>query len=465
MTELIEIRTAARRLRAAFTGDVHEPGDPAYDALRLPWNRRIDPRPAVVAAAAGPLDVRDAVRTARELDLPFAVQSTGHGTYLPSDGGVLLHTGRMAAVEVDPRHRSVRVGPGAVWSDVIAAAAPYGLAPLSGTPSVGVAGYTLGGGTGWLSRRHGYAADSLLRAELVTADGELRMVSDDEYPELHWAVRGGGGNFGVVTSLELRLFEVGPVTAGMILYDARRAPALLTRYGEWAAGEPDALNTSVILMRMPDLPMVPQPARGRSVVALRVFCDGTEAVARAALAPLLAVAGRPLVDGLAELTFAEAAPRFGGPPHPPAAVWQHLDLLREITPELVRVLSAALDDPATSALTALELRHWGGAMSRTDADDGPVGHRDVPFSVIATAMASSEQEREPAAASVATAAARLWPFATGGTFLNFLGDPARTASAYTTDDYAALRALKRVWDPDNVFRLNHNIPPASPGES
>ncbi len=448
MTELTDVRSAAQVLRRRAAGAVHEPGDAAYDALRLPWNRRIDPRPAVVVAAAGPGDVAAAIRTARELGLPFAVQSTGHGIVRPSDGGVLVHTGRMNAVEVDPRRRSVRVGPGAVWADVIAAAAPYGLAPLSGTPSIGVAGYTLGGGTGWLSRRHGYAADSLLRADLVSADGERLTVSDDEYPELHWAIRGGSGNFGVATALELRLFPTGPVTTGMILYDARHAEPLLRRYGEWAAEEPDALNTSMVMMRMPDLPAVLEPVRGRAVVALRVFCDGTEAVARAALAPLLS-AGRPLVDGLAEQTFAEAAVSFGGSAAPPVTVWQHLDLVREVTPDLTSLLAGSLEDPA---LSAVELRHWGGAMSRTDPQDGPVGHRDVPFSVLVTAMG-------PGADSVATLAARLWPFATGGTFLNLLGDPDRTATAYTADDWAALRAIKRVWDPDNVFRVNHNIPP------
>jgi FAD/FMN-containing dehydrogenase len=448
MTELTDVRSAADLLRHRSTGAVHEPGDAAYDALRLPWNRRIDPRPAVAVAADGPDDVAAAIRTARELGLPFAVQSTGHGIVRPADGGVLVHTGRMNVVEVDPRRRSVRVGPGAVWSDVLAAAAPYGLAPLSGTPSIGVAGYTLGGGTGWLSRRHGYAADSLLRADLVTADGERLTVSDDEYPELHWAIRGGSGNFGVATALELRLFPVGRVTTGMILYDARHAEPLLRRYGEWAAEEPDVLNTSVILMRMPDLPAVPSLVRGRPVVALRVFCDGTEAVARAALAPLLSVA-RPVLDGLAEQTFAEAVVSFGGSAHPPMPFRQHIDLVREVTPELVTVLVGSLEDPA---LSSVELRHWGGAMSRTDPQDGPVGHRDVPFSVLVTATG-------PDTGAVGTLAARLWPYATGGSFLNFLGDPLRTSSAYTADDWAALRAIKRVWDPDNVFRVNHNIPP------
>jgi FAD/FMN-containing dehydrogenase len=352
------VNAAARLLRRRFEGDVHRPGDPEYDVRRLTWNRRLDPHPAVVAEAAGSADVQAAIRTARELGAPFAVRSTGHGTYHSADGGVLLSTGRMATVEIDPSRRTAWVGPGATWSGVIAAAAPYGLAPLSGTPSVGVAGYTLGGGTGWLSRRHGYAADALLRAHIVTGDGKLRVASPAQNPDLHWAIRGGSGNFGVVTALQVRLFEVGPVSAGMILYAADQAPGLLTRYAEWARDEPDELNTSVILLRMPDAPQVPEPVRGRRVVALRVFCAGPAEAARRLLAPVLGDAGAPLLHGLQQSTFAEAATNFGGPPPAPTAVWQHFDLVRDVPAGMVDTLIAAVDDRAGAALTAVELRHW-----------------------------------------------------------------------------------------------------------
>jgi FAD/FMN-containing dehydrogenase len=196
--------TAAVALRGAIAGTVHEPGDAGYDAHRKPLLPTLDPRPAVVVEARSTADVQAAVRTAREHHLPFSVQSTGHGTFVPNDGGLLLKTTAMSSVFVDPRRRVVRVRPGTVWGEVLEATRPYGLAPLSGSsPTVGVTGYTLGGGMGWLARKHGFAADSVVSADIVTADGTLRTVTAERHPELFWAIRGGGGGFGVVTSLEL----------------------------------------------------------------------------------------------------------------------------------------------------------------------------------------------------------------------------------------------------------------------
>src|SRR5919197_2279655 len=212
MHEHTDITTAARRLERALHGKLHLPGDRAYDELRRPLDPAIDPRPAMVVEASRAADVRAALEIARDHDLPFAVQATGHGTRVPSDGGILVKTAAMATVLVDPDRRIARVGAGAVWGDVVAAAAPFGLAPLAGSsPSVGVAGYTLGGGVGWLARKHGFAADSLIRAEVVTADGAIVTASADDHADLFWALRGGGGNFGVATGLEIRLHPVATV--------------------------------------------------------------------------------------------------------------------------------------------------------------------------------------------------------------------------------------------------------------
>lgn len=211
--------TVVRALYKEFDGDVFLPGEEQYEAERLSWRRRVDPRPALIAEAACARDVRAAILTAREYELPFAVQATGHGTLAPADDGLLLKTSPMATVEVDPDGRTARVGPGAVWSTVVTAAARHGLAPLSGTGSVGVAGYALGGGAGWLSRTYGFAADSLLGVEVVTVDGRILAASPEEHPDLFWALCGGGGAFGVVTELELRLYPVERVCAGTSLLD------------------------------------------------------------------------------------------------------------------------------------------------------------------------------------------------------------------------------------------------------
>lgn len=432
------------RLRDLVEGAVHTPGDERYEVERLPWNRLIDPRPAVVVEAASPGDVRAALLVAREHGMPFAVQSTGHGTLVPADGGVLVKTTPMASVRVDPERRTARAQAGAIWSDVIAAAAPYGLAPVSGTPAIGITGYTLGGGTGWLSRLHGYAADNLLSADVVTAEGQCLTVSAEAHPDLFWALRGGGGNFAVVTALEFRLHPVGEVHAGMALFPIERAADTLARYREWALSEPDELNTSVIVMR--------GPGSGWTL-AVRAFRAGGDG---RTLESLLEVAGPALGGGFAAMSFAEAATAFGGPPPPPMAVLQHLDLLEEVSDEAIETIVKSADEP----LTAIEVRHWGGAMARPAPDAGPVGHRQAPFSVIATSVLDGSREREEVAERQRAVARALRPHATGGSFLNFLTDPGLTATAYSAADFARLGQVKRAWDPDNVLGHTHNIAPA-----
>ena len=425
MTTPIATPAAARRLRRTLAGELHVPGEPGYEVARRPLHDTIDPRPAMVVEARGAADVRAAVVAAREHDLPLAVQATGHGTHVPADGAILVRTSDLAAVLVDPDRRVARVGPGAVWGDVLAAAAPFGLAPLSGSsPSVGVTGYTLGGGLGWLARRHGFAADSLLRAEVVTADGSIVTATADDHADLFWALRGGGGSFGVVTAMELRLHPVAEVYAGTAFFVIDRAAETLMRYREWIADAPDALSTAVLLMHLPE---------GERVLAIRAMHVGEADEARRLLAPLFAAAGPPLVDGMRPMRFADAS--MGG------TAPRHLELVHDLPDAVVEAIVAA------QAAPTVEVRHWGGAMARPAAGAGPVGPRDVPLSVIADAH-------------VPELAAALAPHATGGSFLNFLADPARTATAYAPADYEALREVKAAYDPDDVFRIGHAIPPA-----
>jgi FAD/FMN-containing dehydrogenase len=426
MTTAVESHVvAARRLRRAVAGAVHLPSESAYEAARQPLYDTIDPRPAMVVEAQGAADVRAAVIAARDHDLPLAVQATGHGTHVAADGAVLLRTSDMATVLVDPDRRVARVGPGAVWGGVVAAAAPFGLAPLSGSsPSVGVTGYTLGGGVGWLARKHGFAADSLLRAEVVTADGSIVTASADEHADLFWALRGGGGSFGVVTALEFRLHTVARVYAGTSYFAIDRAAETLARYREWIADAPDALSTAVLLTHLPE---------GERVLAIRALHVGEADEARRLMAPLFAAAGPAVVDGMRPMRFADAA--MGG------TAPRHVELLAALPDAAIEAIVAA------EAAPTVEIRHWGGAMARPRADAGPAGHRGVPLSVILDAHAPE-------------VAAALVSHATGGSFLNFLADPARTETAYTAADYAALREVKAIYDPDNVLRIGHNIPPA-----
>jgi FAD/FMN-containing dehydrogenase len=393
--------TIERELHKTFRGPVYLPGDHAYNTARATWSGALDQRPAVVAEALGAADVQAAVAAARRHGLPFAVQATGHGTHVPCDGGVLVKTSLMAEVLVDPDRRVAHVGPGARVGDVVAAAAPFGLAPVAGSnPTVGMAGFTLGGGYGPLSRLHGFGADNLLRADVVTADGERVTTTAERHGDLFWALRGGGGNFGVVTGTEIRLHPVAQVFAATAHFGTEHAAATLAFYREWAPTQPHALSTSLVL--------------SADSLAIRAHAHGEDAAR--ALRPLFDAAGPRL--GLEE-TVGGTAPR-------------HFHLFRE------------LPDIGATTANAVEIRYWGGAMADSDS---PVGHRDAPFSVT---VDSSDEEAAPFARH-----------ATGGSFLNFTADTSRTHTAYTPANYARLQYVKRGYDPDNVFSLGHNIAPSA----
>jgi FAD/FMN-containing dehydrogenase len=401
-----------------FRGPVVVPGDDTYDAARATRPGGIDQRPAAIVEAIGPNDVRAAVVAARDLGMELAVQGTGHGTYVPADGSLLLSTRRMDGVLIDPDRRIARVGAGARWEQVIEAAAPFGLAPPSGTHgSVGVAGFTLGGGVGWLARKHGYGADNLVRAELVMADGRLVVASAEHEPELFWALRGAGRNFGVVTALEIRLAPVARVYGGTAMFPRERAHAVLAAYRELAPAYPDQLTVNVVLRG---------DAAGIRAVYLGAAEDG-----RRALQPLFDAVGTPSAHTFREMSYAET---------------EGLGATRPRSFELFAALSDAVVEAAVTAadgdVDEIEVRHWGGATRRVEGN-GPVGHRDVPFSM-----------------TIAGAAGPLAAYATGGSFLNFLHDTTATHRAYTAADLARLRELKRAYDPDNVFGRTHNIVPA-----
>jgi FAD/FMN-containing dehydrogenase len=390
--------TIERDILRTFCGPVYRPGDHAYNTARATWNGALEQRPVLIAEALGARDVQAAVVAARTHGLPFAVQATGHGTRTACDGGLLLKTSPMAEVRVDPDRQIARVGPGAKLGDVVAAAAPFGLAPIAGShASVGVAGFTLGGGYGPLSRRHGFAADNLLLADVVTADGERLTATADRNADLFWALRGGGGNFGVVTGMEIRLHPLETTFSATASFGAEYAAETLAFYRDWAPTQPLGLTTSVVL-------------GGEETFAIRAHAHGADAAR--ALRPLFDVAGPRL--GFEDTVGGTAPMRFL--------------MFREL-PEI-----------AGTTANEIEVRYWGGAMAEGDA---PVGHRDAPFSV------TVDGTDEALAAQ-----------ATGGSFLNFLSDTTRTETAYTPADYARLHVVKRAYDPDNVFALGHNIAPA-----
>jgi hypothetical protein len=298
-------RTDVAPLRAAVTGDVLEPGDAGYDEACSAWNTAYRHRPAVVVVAATTSDVVEAVRFAAATGLGLGVQATGHGVARTADGGVLLRTERLDGVLVDPVNRTALVKAGATWAPVLAAAQLHGLAPLLGSsPGVGAVGYTLGGGLGWLARKHGAAADSVRAFEVVTAAGKLVRASADEHQELFWALRGGGGgSLGIVTAMEIELFPVTTVYGGNMLYPAEAAREVIERFVAWVADAPDELTSEVVLMNFPPLPEVPEPIRGRSFTILRGCWSGPLAEGHALLDGWRE-AMPPLMDMWSDMSFA-----------------------------------------------------------------------------------------------------------------------------------------------------------------
>jgi hypothetical protein len=454
-----DLESSARELSQQARGPVVRPGDPGYDQSRLGWNRTIESRPGLILQAQDAHDVQAAVRAAREQDIALAVQATGHGTLVPADGALLVKTTAMDHVAIDPHRRLAQVGPGATWHQVNPAASRHGLGSLAGRcGTVGVTGYTLGGGAGWLGRTFGYAADSVVSADVVLADGRLVTADRDRHPDLFWALRGGGGNFGVVTSLTFRLYPAERVWCGMSFYAPERAGDILTAYREWSAREPEGMNTAVLLMRLPPAPAVPEPLRGRQVVAIRVFAVVDEPTGRRQVAPLLRAAGPALHDGFAMRDFATGSVATNGPDVPPIPHRQLVQLFDRLPDELLtRLVADGLHPLAPFAF--VELRHWEGAMARPGPDAGPAGLRDTPYSVLAVAPYLGP-DRGAVDSVLDDFDRALASSATGGSFLNLLTEPARTATAFTPDNFRRLSELKRAIDPQTFFRPSHTIAPA-----
>ncbi|MFB9430165.1 FAD-binding oxidoreductase [Streptoalloteichus tenebrarius] len=447
-------------LAGLVRGPVFPPGTEGYAEECAGYQTADRHRPAVVVCATGAEDVRVAVEFARERGLTVAVQATGHGLSAGAEGGVLVSTRRMTGVRVDAAARTAWVEAGARWEQVIHEAAPHGLAPLNGSaPGVGVVSYVLGGGMGLLARRYGYAADHVRRVDVVTADGRLRQVTAEQDPDLFWALRGGQGNFGVVTGMEIDLVPVARLYGGALFFDTDLIPQLLRTWREWTETVPEGLTSSVSLIPMPDLPGVPEPLRGRFVANVAIAHDGDAAEGERLVAPLRAVGPR-LVDTLAEIPYTESGSIHGDPTQPHAYVGTNL-LLEDVDASTIpALLDLAAPDSANPCIVFLH--HLGGALGRPPAVPNAVSHRDARYMVRALTFATSPD------AAVDQKAHRRLVEALGGSALghspNFMlgGAPSsdQVRAEYDPETYQRLVELKTLHDPTNLFRHNQNIPPA-----
>ncbi|TDU89986.1 FAD/FMN-containing dehydrogenase [Kribbella voronezhensis] len=425
-------------------GPVWTPDTDGYDEARLGF-QRLDPhRPAYVVGAASAKDVQSAVHFARENGLKVAVKAKGHGHLNPLDGGVLITTDRLNDVVVDPDTKTAWIEAGATWKQVIEAAAPHGLAPLSGSfPTLGAVPYILGGGLGLMARQYGYAADHVRRIELVTPDGVLRNAEDD--PDLFWALRGGIGNFGIVTRLQIDLFEVTTLYGGSLYYDLSANPGALEAWREWTETVPDNVTSAVAVLRFLDIPHVPEPLRGKHVAQLQLsILDGGEELVR----PLRKI-GEPVVDTVGELPYTESAKIFAEPDRADAFSSRNV-LLSALDPQALDTVRTGSD----ANKCVLAIRHLGGALAKEPEIANAMGHRDAQYSV--TVLSIGEQDQSVRHRAV------LEPFADQvvGRLLNFSSaslDEADLRAAFDEGDYAHLWELRARYDPDELLQPNHPL--------
>jgi FAD/FMN-containing dehydrogenase len=450
-------------LEASFRGALVRPDDAGYDDHRRVWNGSIDRRPTLIARCAGVADVRAAVGFAKESGLPVAVRGGGHSFPGLSvcDDGIVIDLGSMKGIRVDPEKRTARVQAGVLWGELDHETQAFGLATTGGIVShTGVAGLTLGGGIGWLQRKLGLTVDNLLAADVVTAEGDLVRASDDENADLFWGLRGGGGNFGVVTEFEFRLHSIGPtVLAGPIFWLMEDSPELLRFYREWIADAPDELMTIVIHRKAPPVPFIPAELHGRLVVGVACCYAGAIDEGEQVMGPLREF-GTPALDLCVPKPYVEHQAMFDASyPH---GWWYYIRAcdVAELTDEVIDI-TVEHSERIKSPLTAFPIWQQGGAIARVGENETAFNGRGAGHTFnVAGATAGPkgfEEEREWSR----TFWSALEPYHTS-VYVNFLMEEGeeRIRDAYGAAKYDRLKALKRRYDPDNLFRLNQNIPPA-----
>jgi len=446
---------------AGLRGTAVLPGDPDYDQARSVWNGAHERRPAVIAQCAGVADVIRTVNLARTEGLPLAIRGGGHSIpgFSTLDGGIVLDLSQMTGIEVRPDDRIVTAQAGCTWKDLDAETQQFGLAVTGGlVSSTGIAGFTVGGGIGWLMRKHGLACDNLVGADVVIADGRFVHASASENADLFWGLRGGGGNFGVVTSFEYQLHEVGPkVLSGLVFYPAEEAEQVLAGYRAACAAAPDELTTLVNLTTAPPVPFLPESVHGTPIIGVGGCWSGDPDAGEAATAPFRTL-GTVIADVFAANPYAEWQQALD--PLYPRGIHNYFRsaLLPEVDDQALRVLLESFTTLPTP-LAEIHLQHLGGAVRRVPAQDSAYALRDQEFivNVIArTPDAHGFDEAVEWARGVATA---LGPEAS--TYVNFTGesDPSMVRASYPPETYRRLVELKNRYDPTNLFRLNQNIVP------
>ena len=452
-TETALEKTAVEDFQASLRGALLRPGEAGYDEARSIHNGMIDRRPALIARCAGVADVLAGVRFARGHELLMAVRGGGHGMpgYAVCEGGLMLDLSGMNSVHVDPAHRTVRAGPGVTWSAFDHETQAFGLATTGGVVgSTGIAGLTLGGGHGFLMRRYGLACDNLQSADVVTADGRWVRASATQNEELLWGLRGGGGNFGVVTSFEYRLHPLGTMLAGMVIYPFEKAKAFLRLYREVTSTAPDELGSLVALGTLPD---------GTAAAVLLVGYTGPLADGEKLLRPLREF-GPPLADQVGPSPYAALqgiSEHFNPRGH---RNYLKTNYLRDLSDDAIDIMVERYRS-VPAPFTHIVLEHMGGAVSRMEQQATAYNYRDAQYNFLVVGMWADAAQDAPAIAWVRNLWQALQPFSTGNIYVNYESDVGvdRVQAAYGAAKYERLVALKNAYDPTNFFRLNANVTP------
>lgn len=450
----------AHALRGLLGGRVHLPGDPGYDAARVAWNLAVDQRPAAVAVPRTAAEVATVVRVAADAGLRIAPQSTGHNAGPLAAQGladtVIVRTSEMGSAIADPTRGIVRVEGGAIWEPAVDAAAAHGKAVLHGSsPDVGVAGYSLGGGIGWYARKLGLAANSITAVEIVIADGTLVRASATENAELFWAVRGGGGNFGVVTALEFRMFDIETAYAGMLIWDLARIEPVLREWAAWAPAAPDEVTTAFRAMRLPPLPELPEFLRGRELVVIDGAVLGSDDQGAEMLAGLRAL--QPEIDTFARVP-AKSLVRLHMDPEGGAPGVSDSAMLGTFPDAAVDAFLAEAGPDARTSLLMAELRQLGGALARPHEGGGALNKLDAQFVSFAAGMAMSPEMGAQVHADAVRFTEALAPFDNGRQYANFAENPVDARDIYADAAWTQLSGIRSAVDPNGVFQANHAIP-------
>jgi FAD/FMN-containing dehydrogenase len=447
-------------LRHAVRGSVLAAGDEGWDDARTPWNVAFEQHPALIVVPTCSADVQAVVRFAAANGLRVAPQGTGHGVASLGDvsDAVLLRMHELRDVQIDVEAQQARVGAGAIWEDVVNPAAQHGLAVMHGSsPDVGVTGYTLGGGMGWLARKHGFAANSVTAIEVVTADGEFRRVDHIHERDLFFALRGGGGNFGVVTAIEFELFPIKQVYAGWLIWPWEQSEEVLTAWRDWTETTPDEVTSVGRILQLPPIELIPEPLRGRNIVVVEVCYLGDEESGRRLLAPLLEL--EPELSTLATMPAAGLVRLHNDPEGHTPAIGDGA-VIDALPDEAIQAFVGVAGPGSGSPFISVELRQAGGALGRPAPGAGAASHLEGDFVMFSVGLPFSPELAEAQEQHLDVVAEAMAPWKAEQHYFNFAERAIDSEAFYAGATHARLREIRERFDPLELFHANQRIEPA-----